>query len=148
MERLIEKGYRATRRPSGHNITHKFRKDVGGAIPANLLDRGNNESNSDYLKTCKDRGAKVHPARFPAALPEFFIKLLTKPDELVLDPFAGSNTTGRAAEDLGRMWLAIDVEAEYLKASALRFGIDLRGLDQSSTAPPAPGVELQPERWS
>jgi site-specific DNA-methyltransferase (cytosine-N4-specific) len=42
----------------------------------------------------------------------------------VLDPFAGSNTTGRAAEDLGRRWLAVEIKAEYVRASAIRFGID------------------------
>src|SRR5215468_1694176 len=82
-------------RPSGHNITSKFQNDRGGAIAQNVLVRGNNESNSEYISACKELGIKVHPARFPKALPEFFIKLLTKPGDLVLDPFAGSNTTGR-----------------------------------------------------
>ena len=125
MIRLIAKGFRAKKRPSGHNITSKFRNHRGGAIPSNLIERGNNESNSDYLRECKRRGLKVHPARFPAALPEFFIKLLTKPGDLVLDPFAGSNITGRVAEDLGRPWLAMEIEDQYLRTSALRFGLDL-----------------------
>ena len=126
MVRLIAKGFRATKRPSGHNITPKFQNHRGGAIPSNLIERGNNESNSDYIRECKRRGLKVHPARFPAALPEFFIKLLTKPGELVLDPFAGSNITGRVAEDLGRPWLAMEIEDQYLRTSALRFGLDLK----------------------
>ncbi|MGE5826865.1 MAG: DNA-methyltransferase, partial [Micromonosporaceae bacterium] len=42
-----------------------------------------------------------HPARFPVALPEFFIRLMTQPGQLVLDPFAGTGTTGVAAEKLG-----------------------------------------------
>jgi site-specific DNA-methyltransferase (cytosine-N4-specific) len=67
---------------------------------------------------------KVHPARFPAALPEFFMKLLTKEGDIVLDPFAGSNTTGRVAEDLARRWISIDVEPAYVQASAVRFGLD------------------------
>ncbi len=125
MERLLRKGYRAKRRPSGHNITPKFNRHHGGSIPANLIERGNNESNSDYLRACAERGVKVHPARFPSALPEFFIKLVTKPGEAVLDPFAGSNTTGRVAEDLHRPWLAMEIDEAYLRASALRFGIDL-----------------------
>ncbi len=127
MERILDKGYHAKKRPSGHNITAKFRRDHGGAIPANLIARGNNESNSDYMRTCKERGLKVHPARFPAALPEFFIRLLTQEDEIVLDPFAGSNTTGRIAEDLGRLWIASENNLDYLKTSALRFGLDLYG---------------------
>ena len=126
MIRLIAKGFRAKKRPSGHNITSKFRNHRGGAIPSNLIERGNNESNSDYIRECKRRGLRVHPARFPAALPEFFIKLLTKPGDLVLDPFAGSNITGRVAEDLGRPWLAMETEDQYLRTSALRFGLDLK----------------------
>jgi DNA modification methylase len=137
MERLFAKGYRAKKRPSGHNITHKFtQRDHGGSIPPSLggreeigpldlLIRGNNESNSEYIQACKERGIKVHPARFPAALPDFFIRLLTRPGDLVVDPFAGSNTTGRQAEDLGRRWLAFELEDQYLRSSALRFGIDL-----------------------
>jgi site-specific DNA-methyltransferase (cytosine-N4-specific) len=121
MERLIKKGYRAKLRPSGHNITHKFQVDRGGAIPANLIERGNNESNSEYIKACRAAGLKVHPARFPAALPEFFIKLCTKPDGLVIDPFAGSNTTGYVAESLGRHWISAEINADYVQASKLRF---------------------------
>jgi DNA modification methylase len=124
MKRLMEKGYKAKVRPSGHNITTKFNKDLGGSIPSNLLVRGNNESNSAYIKACRDLGVKVHPARFPHALPEFYIKLLTRAGALVVDPFAGSNTTGRVAEDLGRRWLAADANGGYVRASAVRFGID------------------------
>jgi DNA modification methylase len=121
MLRLIEKGYKAKKRPSGHNITHKFRQDHGGAIPPNLIIRGNNESNSDYIRACKELGIKVHPARFPAELPRFFINLLTEPDDIVLDPFAGSNTTGKVAEELGRRWLSVDIDKSYVKASEVRF---------------------------
>ena len=121
MKRLIKRGYRAKARPSGHNITHKFQADRGGAIPANLIERGNNESNSDYIAACRDAGYKIHPARFPAALPEFFIKLCTEPGQLVLDPFAGSNTTGYVAETLNRRWLSSELNSDYVRASALRF---------------------------
>jgi len=124
MKRLIKRGFRSCQRPSGHNITPKFQRDNGGSIPSNVIEWGNNESNSEFLQACKERGLKIHPARFPAALPEFFIKLLTKPNDLVLDPFAGSNTTGRVAEDLGRRWIAIERDSEYSRASALRFGIE------------------------
>jgi site-specific DNA-methyltransferase (cytosine-N4-specific) len=121
MERLIKKGYKAKVRPSGHNITRKFQVNRGGAIPSNLIERGNNESNSEYIRACSAAGLKVHPARFPAALPEFFIKLCTLPDQLVLDPFAGSNTTGYVAEMLGRRWISCELNNDYVRASELRF---------------------------
>ncbi len=124
MKRLILKGYRAKKRPSGHNITEKFRNDHGGAIPQNVLVHGNNESNSEYIKACGKLGIKVHPARFPSALPEFFIKFLTAPGDLVLDPFAGSNTSGRVAEKLDRRWLAVEIESAYVRASGVRFGLN------------------------
>lgn len=126
MVRLLERGYTSKKRPSGHNITEKFRKNQGGAIPANLVIRGNNESNSDYIRACADLGVRVHPARFPSALPEFFVKLLTNEGGLVVDPFAGSNMTGSVAESLNRRWLAVDLEDAYVRASAVRFGLDPR----------------------
>jgi site-specific DNA-methyltransferase (cytosine-N4-specific) len=120
MTRLLRRGYRAKQRPSGHKITNKF-KDCGGSIPSNVIVRGNNESNSAYIRACEAAGMKPHPARFPAALPEFFIKLLTDEQDLVLDPFAGSNTTGAVAESLGRRWLSCELEQSYVSNSRLRF---------------------------
>ncbi len=122
MVRLLRKGYRAKERPSGHKITNKF-KDRGGSIPSNLIERGNNESNSEYIRLCGEFGFKPHPARFPAALPEFYMKFLTEPGDLVLDPFAGSNTTGAVAERLQRRWLAFEMEPRYVESSKLRFGL-------------------------
>jgi site-specific DNA-methyltransferase (cytosine-N4-specific) len=113
--------YRPKDRPSGHDISSGFGSDNGGAIPSNLLQIPNTESNSSYLRLAKLVGLTGHPARFPAPLPEFFIKLLTDHDDLVIDIFAGSNTTGRVAEDLGRRWVAMELDADYVANSALRF---------------------------
>lgn len=132
MLRLAKKGVRATVRPSGHNITSSFDKiKSGGSIPSNVFDdqlangmliAGNNSANDLYTKRCKASGLKIHPARFPAALPEFFVKLLTEEGDLVVDPFAGSNTAGAVAERLDRRWIAIELVDEYLEASKFRFG--------------------------
>jgi DNA modification methylase len=121
MQRLIKRGIKRTRRPSGHNIKDTFATDKGGSIPANLIECGNNESNSRYIKESKAQGRKVHPARFPAELPRFFIQFLTEPDDLVVDPFAGSNTTGAVAEQLGRRWIAVEKDRHYVEDSQLRF---------------------------
>jgi len=96
-------------------------KDNGGSIPSNLLQIPNSESNGQYLRGCKALGIPGHPARFPPKLPEFFIRFLTKPGDLVLDIFAGSNTTGMVAEAEGRNWLAFEADRDYLAASAFRF---------------------------
>ncbi len=126
MRSLLQNGYKAKMRPSGHDISTKFRRDLGGAIPHNLIQIANTESNSQYLRACKAKGLKPHPARFPQALPSFFIEFLTEAGDLVLDPFAGSNVTGRAAEELGRRWVSIDLDASYVKASKFRFAPQLR----------------------
>jgi DNA modification methylase len=60
-------------------------------------------------------------------LAEFFIKFLTDADDLVFDPFGGSNTTGAAVEALGRQWLAVEPKHEYIEGSKGRFsGIELK----------------------
>lgn len=115
------KYYSPKERPSGHDISASFGKSNGGAIPSNLLQIPNSESNSKYLRFCKSAETEGHPARFPVQFPEFFIKFLTDLGDVVLDIFAGSNTTGEAAESLQRRWLAFEVERKYLAASALRF---------------------------
>lgn len=126
--------YRPKDRPSGHDIGTSFARDNGGAIPSNLLQIPNTDSNGSYLRGCKAVGIKAHPARFPAKLPDFFIKMLTAPGDLVVDIFAGSNTTGVAAESLGRRWRAFELSKEYLAASAFRFlGADARDADLQHT---------------
>lgn len=111
-----------TERPSGHVMNKcSWAKDNGGAIPPNLLQYSNCESNSQYLRYCKSIGIKGHPARFPASLPEFFIKFLTEEDDLVIDIFGGSNTTGWVAESLNRKWMSFELSQEYVAASTFRF---------------------------
>ena len=116
-----EKFYKPKERPSGHDIAKAFGKENAGAIPSNLLQIANTDSNSAYLRLCKMLGRKSHPARFPSALPQFFIKFLTEPGDLVVDIFSGSNTTGQAAELIGRQWLSMDLDHEYACLSAVRF---------------------------
>jgi site-specific DNA-methyltransferase (cytosine-N4-specific) len=91
------------------------------AQPVNVISASNTASNDYYQRRCKQEGIKAHPARFPQALPEFAIGLCTEPDDLVLDPFAGSNMTGRVAETLDRRWLAFELDESYINASRFRF---------------------------
>lgn len=124
MKKLLnnpEKYYTAKKRPSGHDIGTSFGKDNGGAIPSNLIQVPNSESNGQYLAGCKALGVNGHPARFPTKLPEFFIRFLTEPGDLVLDIFGGSNTTGSVAEAQGLRWLSFELNREYVAASAFRF---------------------------
>jgi site-specific DNA-methyltransferase (cytosine-N4-specific) len=116
-----ERYYTPKKRPSGHDISGHFAQFNEGAIPSNLLEIPNTESNSSYLRLCKLANVEAHPARFPERLPAFFISFLTDPNDLVLDLFAGSNTTGAAAERVRRGWIAFDSDADYLAASVFRF---------------------------
>ncbi len=121
MKSLLSDGYKAKLRPSGHDISEKFSVDNGAAIPPNLIAIPNTESNSSYLRYCKEKGIKAHPARYPAALPEYFVRMLTDPGDLVLDPFAGSCVTGDVAERLGRKWICVELIESYLKGAKGRF---------------------------
>jgi len=149
MEALLKNGYQYRQRPSNHDVSAKFMKRNDGAIPPNLLGSAdeqaelegeifeslfpnllalsNTSSNDRYLRLCKEHGIKPHPARFPVGLPAFFIEFLTEPGDVVLDPFAGSNVTGEAAETLGRSWISCDLDTDreqdhsYVRASAFRF---------------------------
>ncbi len=118
---LLKNGYQPKLRPSGHDIGAKFSIDNGAAIPPNLIAIPNTESNTYYLRSCRDRGLRVHPARFPADLPEFFIRMLTDQGDLVMDPFAGSCVTGEVAERLRRRWVCVELVEEYLKGALARF---------------------------
>ncbi|MEI2578103.1 DNA-methyltransferase [Scytonema sp. PRP1] len=121
MKQLLKNGYKAKIRPSGHDISDKFQKDNQGAIPPNLLEIANTESNSAYLRRCKAAGIKPHPARFPQGFAQFFINFLTDEGDIVLDPFAGSNTTGFVAEVLQRRWISFEINEDYIIGSRYRF---------------------------
>lgn len=114
MRRLLKnQRYNAGKRPSEHVISEKgFLKDHGGAIASNVLDYenhvpeslivgSNTESTDPYHAYCRSKDIVPHPARMPLGLATFFVRLCTESGDLVLDPFAGSNTTGAAAEQSG-----------------------------------------------
>jgi site-specific DNA-methyltransferase (cytosine-N4-specific) len=122
MRRLIDSGeYNRGRRPSGHVVREGFTNDRGGAIPPNMLAISNTGNDRDYIARCEAHGFRPHPARFPRELPDFFIRLTTDPDDVVLDPFAGSNITGACAETLGRRWMSVEIDEDYVRGSSTRF---------------------------
>lgn len=124
MKGLLKKGsYNAGKRPSEHDISETaFLRDNGGAIPSNVLTYANTHSGDAYQAYCRDNKLHLHPARMPSDLAKFFIKFLTEPGDIVLDPFGGSNTTGAAAEELERFWISIEASEDYIKGSRGRFG--------------------------
>ena len=135
MEKLIRTGkYNPGRRPSEHNISKTgFATNNNGAIPPNVLDgddapsltsllKGSNTHSVDqYQLFCRENAIPLHPARMPAALVEFFVKFLTDQKDIVMDPFAGSNTTGFVAEQLRRRWISCEADWGYASSSVSRF---------------------------
>lgn len=133
---LKSQKYNSGARPSGHVISkHGFLKDHGGAIapnvidldedagqlPASLLKFSGTSSDAKYQQYCAKRGLETHPARMQLGLATFFIQFLTKPGDIVFDPFGGSNTTGYAAEVLQRKWVSVEASAAYARGSRGRF---------------------------
>ncbi len=147
MKRLLKsQKYNAGVRPSGHVISKTgFLADHGGAIGPNVLDFTGEHYpeallkftgtkwDSNYRGYCKERGLAAHPARMQSALAAFFIQFLTDENDLVLDPFAGSNTTGSVAEEMGRKWVGVEANLEYIAGSRGRFD-SLRMADDDLTA--------------
>lgn len=134
MQRLLKtKKYNSGSRPSGWNISGVWARDNGGAIPPNILTEdardflfnvlviSNTSSNSSMRNSLRDVGNKAHPAMFPSALPDFFVRMLTDEGDTVVDPFAGSNTTGWVADTLKRNWISIDLQRDYVENSRFRW---------------------------
>lgn len=119
---LSSRRYNPGKRPSEHHIGKtSFFTNNNGAIPSNVITLTNTSASDEYLNYCRAHKLQIHPARMPMALPEFFINFLTSEDDFVFDPFAGSNTTGAAAEKLKRRWISVEPRAEYVRGSWGRF---------------------------
>lgn len=141
MKRLLERGtYNSGKRPSEHVVGKKsFSNNRGGSIAHNMFEidaldperevrlpnafsMANSTSNDYFQRECKKLGITPHPARMPVGLASFFIEFLTDKSDLVLDPFAGSNTTGYSAATANRRWVSIDAQDTYIQQSLIRFG--------------------------
>lgn len=141
MKKLIKtQSYNSKNRPSEHRIGKKsFAKDNGGSIahnvfemealddnrkvrlPHSVLSFSNTTSNDFYLRNCRKENIKPHPARMHGGLVNFFLEFLTEEGDLILDPFAGSNTSGYCAEQLKRKWISLEINEDYAYDSILRF---------------------------
>jgi site-specific DNA-methyltransferase (cytosine-N4-specific) len=122
MRDLLDRGGAArSKKPSGHATREgSFSVDNGGAISPNVF-KIPNSGDQAYTRACREAGLPPHPARMPIALASKMIEFLTRPGEVVFDPFAGSGTTARAAQDLGRHWITTEAAREYIEGARLRF---------------------------
>ena len=133
MLKLLERQkYNSGKRATGHNINKKsFLKKNKGAIPPNIFAKSlyekenfgnflpisNTNNVNNYREYCLKNNLTAHPARMPQDIVEFFIKFLTKEKSIILDPFAGSNTTGYVASKLKRKWISIEKDIDYINGS-------------------------------
>ena len=118
-------------------LTEELVQTLGAAhTEDNVLEVANTRSTTPYLEACKETDTEIHPARFPRELPKFFIQFLTEPGDTILDIFAGSNTTGQMAQQIGRKWLAFEFEEAYLEGSRYRFQ-DPEEIRSGTTSAPA-----------
>ncbi|AXK44060.1 site-specific DNA-methyltransferase [Erythrobacter aureus] len=126
MKKLIEKGGAVrSKKPSGHATREgSFAADNGGSIAPNIF-RIPNSGDQQYTRACRDAGLPPHPARMPIPLASKMIEFLSQPGEVVFDPFGGSGSTARAAEDLGRHWITTEAAREYVEGAKLRFSEEL-----------------------
>ena len=137
---LKKNSYNSGKRPSEHVISEKgFLKDHGGSIshnffelepldekrevrlPHNVLSFSNTSSNDYFQKQCRKENIIPHPARMHAGVVNFFIDFLTDENDFILDPFAGSNTTGYCAEKRQRQWMGIEIDPDFANQSIYRF---------------------------
>lgn len=137
MRKKLQNGFHTGTRPSGHKITKNFNKNNGGSITPNFLDFDNEEylfnniensmsianssNQTEYNSFCKNNNIEPHPARIQPELIEFFIRFLTDKNDIVFDPFGGSNTTGMVSNKLERKWVSCEKHLDYIKGSLIRF---------------------------
>lgn len=127
---------RATRRiekrnfPSGNQKTERIYQAAvkrGGVTPFNVLPIANTDSQNSA-------GANGHGAGTPLKLTDWWLRYLSKPGDIVLDPFNGSGTTGVAALKLGRGYIGIERMEEYHLISQKRIGQTEREMREAQIA--------------
>lgn len=99
----------------GKNDVVRYDSQVGSGFGKNIANWAQRTMAypTNVLHIATECGNKNHSAAFPKALPEWFIKLFTDEDDLVLDPFAGSGTTIEVAKELRRNAIGIELMSEY-----------------------------------
>src|SRR5437868_9984313 len=95
-------GNRPNRLPS---VISQFPEDQAERLPFNALSLSNTNSGDYFSRTCREKGITRHPATMHPGLMAFFTNFLTDEEDLILDPFCGSNTAGYVAERLQRKWI-------------------------------------------
>jgi len=99
-----------------------YGNDTPGRIPRNVISLGHQcADHKEYRRDCEELGLPKHGAPMPLSLPDFLIRFMSLPGDLVADPFGGKLTTAMAAETLGRRWICSEWIYEYVRGASERF---------------------------
>jgi DNA modification methylase len=99
-----------------------FGNPTDGRIPKNVIEIGHASAEAKAARRLNAaQGLRSHGAMYPVRLAKFLIQFLTRPGDLVADPFGGWNTTGLAAEMTDRRWITTEKVADYAAGGAVRF---------------------------
>lgn len=130
--------WRKNQRAAGEDektICTGYKKAAESSIEENVWDIPVGGTNTD-----PDGGVNgIHPAMFPIALAKRHIASWSNPGDIVLDPFSGSGTTCKAAKELEREWIGIEINPKYVEASEQRL---LQSVLQLETCDNSPNDEL------
>lgn len=104
-----------TRQKDGTTKEMKYEKGKEERLMDNIW-----QINTGYMRTTKDKIAYQHPAIFPDELAERHIKTWSNENDIVLDPFMGSGTTGKMANSLNRNFIGIEKDETYFNIAKTR----------------------------
>lgn len=137
-------------RPNAVNRLKTQNLSAGVKTTPRTMMKGNRDS--DAVRVVEDEGVRAniwrynvnkhgmentgHPAPFPIALAKDHVASWSNPSDVVLDPFAGSGTTLKAAKELGRRFVGIEINAEYVEICQRRIAQEVLNLfpDNSDSA--------------
>jgi len=125
--RELARGYKSRQR-GDRGADGKMRKTRITQMSEEKSRRNVWQFDSGYLRSSKDRSAFDHPAIFPENLASDHIQSWSNPGDIVLDPFAGSGTTLKAAKELGRRFIGIEINPEYVEICQRRIAQEVLNL--------------------
>ena len=125
-QKLIARGGESAARSSSDGAYRvkqgSYANPTPGRIARNILTHSHTCSDQRaYKKAAQEIGVHAHGASYPLSLAKFLVQFLTEKGDLVIDPMAGSMTTAKAAQELGRRWIASDIVYDYVRGAAQRF---------------------------
>ncbi len=103
------------------NSEETFQLKSIGDMVRNSIITTNSSSTRELRNRCLQKGLELnHHGTFPVEIPLYYISLLSRPDDLVFDPYTGTSVTGEAAVQLNRHFTGVDINAGFIRSSEIR----------------------------